>query len=186
MKFKYYLKGIGIGIIFATIILVISGFIHKDNLSDEEIIKRAKELGMVMADSEESDDGLFGKKEDSETESEPESQAPSESQMESESQPESEVPSESESQPESPSESESEVQKEPVTEESTQYVFHVLPGDTPKIIARKLEELGLVDSASDFRAYLSDNGYAKKIRTGSYTITVGMSYEEIADIITRS
>lgn len=174
MKFKYYLKGIGVGIIFATIILMISGMIHKDELSDEEIIKRAEKLGMVMTEKENSEGRLFGKNENSETESEPESQ------------PVSQEPSESESQSAVPSESESEVQKEPVTEESTQYVFHVLPGDTPKIVSRKLEELGLVESAADFREYLADNGYAQKLRTGSYNITVGMSYEEIAKIITRT
>ena len=53
MRIKYYIRGIGIGIIFATLVLTISfyfgkGSFAKEKLSDEEIIERATELGMVM------------------------------------------------------------------------------------------------------------------------------------------
>ncbi len=55
MKLKYYLRGLGIGIIITTIILMI-GFSRKgSSLSDEEIIERASRLGMVM--QEKSDAG---------------------------------------------------------------------------------------------------------------------------------
>ena len=49
MKLKYYLRGLGLGILFTTIVLTIA--FHngqKESLSDEEIIKRAGQLGMVM------------------------------------------------------------------------------------------------------------------------------------------
>ena len=45
MKFKYYLRGLGIGILISTIILSISFAMKKNDLSDDEIIARAKELG---------------------------------------------------------------------------------------------------------------------------------------------
>ena len=48
MKLKYYLRGLGIGIILTTIILTISYSGRKTELTDEEIIKRAEVLGMVM------------------------------------------------------------------------------------------------------------------------------------------
>ena len=51
MKFKYYLRGLGIGILISTIILSISFAMKKNDLSDDEIIARAKELGMVMEDT---------------------------------------------------------------------------------------------------------------------------------------
>lgn len=46
MKLKYYLRGLGIGIILTTLILTLSRVNHK--LSDQEIINKAMELGMVM------------------------------------------------------------------------------------------------------------------------------------------
>lgn len=50
MKFKYYLRGAGIGVIVATLILSIA-FLMQDNISDEEVIRRAIKLGMVMEEN---------------------------------------------------------------------------------------------------------------------------------------
>lgn len=47
MKFKYYLRGAGIGIIVSTIILSAAS-LFQDNMSDAEVIQRAMDLGMVM------------------------------------------------------------------------------------------------------------------------------------------
>ncbi len=47
MKFKYYMRGAGIGIIAATAVLS-AAFLFQDNISDAEVIQRAMELGMVM------------------------------------------------------------------------------------------------------------------------------------------
>lgn len=50
MKFKYMLRGFGIGVLFAALILAFS-FYHKENsLSDAEIMARASKLGMVKAE----------------------------------------------------------------------------------------------------------------------------------------
>lgn len=46
MKLKFYLRGIGLGIIVA-VALCISAGMKDDQISDEEIIKRAEALGMV-------------------------------------------------------------------------------------------------------------------------------------------
>ena len=52
MKLKFYLRGLGIGIVFATIVLAVSFHIHNDasQLSESEIISAAKKLGMVFAE----------------------------------------------------------------------------------------------------------------------------------------
>ena len=46
MKLKYYLRGLGIGILVTTVILSLAG-VGRKNMTDEEVVKRAKELGMV-------------------------------------------------------------------------------------------------------------------------------------------
>lgn len=47
MNIKNYLKGIGVGIIVASLVLIIAGKFNNKAMSDEDVIKRAKELGMV-------------------------------------------------------------------------------------------------------------------------------------------
>lgn len=54
MKLKYYIRGLGIGILITTIVLSVGG--KKEKLTDKEIIARARELGMVM--NEDKDDDL--------------------------------------------------------------------------------------------------------------------------------
>lgn len=50
MKLKYFMRGLGIGIIFGAIVmLVAAGTSDKEKLTDEEIKNRAKSLGMVEA-----------------------------------------------------------------------------------------------------------------------------------------
>jgi len=60
MKLKYYLMGLGIGIFVTTLVLSIGD--KKEKLSDEEIIARARELGMVMEDESKDDwESIIGK-----------------------------------------------------------------------------------------------------------------------------
>ena len=52
----------------------------------------------------------------------------------------------------------------------------------------ELYENGMIDDAKKFRNYLGDycKQHNKEIRVGTYTITKGMTYEEIAKKITKS
>ena len=52
MKLKYYLRGLGTGVIVATIVLAISFSARKTEISEEEIVARAMQLGMVMPETE--------------------------------------------------------------------------------------------------------------------------------------
>lgn len=65
MKLKYYLRGLGLGIILTGLILVIARNLN-GGMSDKEIIKRAEALGMVMS----TEDSLFDKPEGETTTSE--------------------------------------------------------------------------------------------------------------------
>jgi len=204
MKLKYYLRGVGIGIIFATLVMALSSAVHNNNLSDEFIIKEAMKLGMVM--KEDSEEDIFSKDEteyiadtedteigetevvavgsEIESEGESESQVESESQSEAESESQSEVESESQSEVETESESESEATPGPETNEGAEYVTIVVSGgDYARQVAEKLYAAGLIPNAEEFRIYMGEHGYAKTIHAGTYQIPVGASYEEICKIV---
>ena len=195
MKLKYYLRGVGIGIIFATLVMTVSSLVHKYNITDEYIIKEARKLGMVMKNELEDKDDLFGQDETEDTQgSESESVVPSESESESQTPPsESESqtpPSESESQTPPPSESESqtppsesESQTPPASEEK-QYVYvTIVRGDYARQVAEKVKAAGLIKDAEDFRKYIGRKGYGQLFHAGTYKIPVGADYEEICQIL---
>lgn len=166
MKRRYYMRGIGISMIVTAILMgVATG--GKDSLSDEEIKKRALQLGMV----EEKNTVLSDLK--NQESSSPTIVYDEDEQQESENVPESTEPGESEEVPES-------------TEPAETVTITVVKGDSSVSVSRDLEEAGLVESAKDFDRYLCNNGYDKRISVGTYEIPIGTSEEKIAKIITRS
>lgn len=59
------------------------------------------------------------------------------------------------------------------------------PGEGSYTISSKLEQSGLIDDASEYDAYLCDNGYHTKLRAGVHKIPMGSTREEIAKLLCR-
>lgn len=180
MKLKYYLRGLGIGIIITTLVLMIAYSGHKTELTEEEIIARAEELGMVMKE-----DPLFSNSElhkDTEvvvnSEEGVNSELPTKQETESESVTESETETETEVVPETETETETEVVA------TGEYYHLVIPaGSVPRLICNELEEKGVIESASSLRQYLVDVGYATSIKVGEYDIPYGATNDEVYQIL---
>lgn len=197
MKLKYYLRGLGIGILVTAVIMGIAS--GKRQMTDEEVRARAKELGMVestvlshIADMTQPDGTEPENKEvdESEPAAMPEESEAADALEESEPAP---MPEESEPEdtPEeggaadTPEESEPEdTPKENDPAESTPVVIVIKSGQSSVSVSRMLAEAGLVKDATAYDKYLCENGYDKKIQTGTYELTAGASEEEITRIIT--
>ncbi|MCM1126707.1 MAG: hypothetical protein NC429_09565 [Lachnospiraceae bacterium] len=65
---------------------------------------------------------------------------------------------------------------EPVT-------IQVNRGEGSYTVCKRLEQAGLIESASEFDNYLYQNGYDKKIRAGSFEIPAGAGEGQIAGIL---
>jgi hypothetical protein len=57
-------------------------------------------------------------------------------------------------------------------------------GDDSGTVSRKLYNAGIVDSASEYDAYLMQHGYDKRISVGTKTINVTDTWQEIAEKLT--
>jgi hypothetical protein len=60
----------------------------------------------------------------------------------------------------------------------------VVGGDDSGKVSRKLYNAGIVDSASEFDAFLMQHGYDKKISVGTKTININDTWQEIAEKLT--
>ena len=187
MKLKYYLRGLGIGIVFTTLILMISFSNYEKPISDAEIIKRAEALGMVMKE----DVGtIFDKNkntesiesEETETMIDTEEAADTEV-VETQMQTTEETESETEIQTETEQPHETEKTSEDVGVTGETYRLVIKSGDVPRLICKELEENGVITSASALRQYLSDVGYARSIVIGEYEIPYGATKEEVYRIL---
>ena len=150
-------------------------------MSDEEIIKKAEKLGMVMEDNsiitpDESDgkDDVVVKDDTTEEDLTTEVQ-------------------DTELDTTEDSTTEETTEDEPTTEEKTTanddgdtVTITVQSGMSSYDVAVLLEAAGVVDNASDFDVYLNQNGYSTRIEVGEFKVTDDMSYEELAKLLTNS
>lgn len=192
MKLRYYLRGLGIGIVVTALIMGMTTKADERPLSDAEIRALAMNLGMVDADSRSLADigGQTGSPispspvDDSSSANNP---LPTDSPLPTDLDP-SEQPLEASESPipemtESPSPSPSPTGTDDPIVESETVTIVIVRGDSSYTVSRRLQEAGLIDDADAYDSYLVNNGYSKTIRTGTYRIPVGASWEEIAEII---
>lgn len=190
MKLKYYLRGLGIGILVTTVILSLAG-VGRKNMTDEEVVKRAKELGMV--ESTLLSDLPDQTKTDEVRPTEPEISLQPETSEPEESASTPETPVAPEETPVAPEETPEAPEETPVSPEdgnpdtpTGETVTLVIGrGESSTTVSKNLKKAGIVEDAAAFDRFLCNNGYDKKIITGTYEIPYGASEEEIAKIITR-
>ena len=199
MKLKYYLRGLGIGIIGTAIVMGIALSGKKETLSDEEIIERAEVLGMVMEgelgpdredpeqennsedpgttqesqpNGEGEGDGGQDRGEDNEGDS---GQDRGEDNGDDSSQePDEELDSESQ---------DSEIVQQPSGEDGGVVELEIKEGEFSDVISKKLYQAGLIPDTEKFNTYMTQKGVDDSLRIGVHLIPMGASADEIIDIL---
>lgn len=209
MNLKYYLRGLGIGIIVTALIMgIVTGGKGKA-LSDEEIIKRAEQLGMTMESDVLSEALPEAEEEEAPMQEDASAQAelqdpqnaeavPQEEEAEEgmERQKEESIPDEEaeESLPEeirqdgtegADAAPEGEDLQEADDQAEKEIPISISGGEGSMSVCRKLQEAGLVASASEFDTFLCQNGYDKKLKAGDFEIPEQADPEQIARILCR-
>lgn len=181
MRLKYYLRGLGLGIIFAVIIMMIGFHDNKQSMSDTEIIEKAKTLGMVEAKNISgtvADEYNSEKTDSSATNSDASSQK---TETEQDSQVQDSQAAQEDTQPAADAKQETVEPQDAVTT----YTISVTSQDTCRTIAEKLKALNLVDDAEQFRIYMGQKGADHFIADGEHVIPQGASYDDIITILTQ-
>ncbi len=219
MKLKYYLRGLGVGIVAMGLIMIITSLNHKQ-VSDEEVVQRARELGMEFSTTlnnmnkeesevveeetaqETTEAGQEAVKENAQAEvkeetKETETENNADAALESEDKDAAQGNETEAVNTENNAEVTTDETSQDTTEETDgnsgtaadgteEYVvLTISPGDGSDRLSVKAQELGLVESSSDFDTFLISNGYANRLRVGSYEVKVGSSYDEIVAAIFR-
>lgn len=205
MKLKYYMRGMGIGIILVTLIFTISG--TKEKLTDQEVIKRAEALGMVMEEDKTDLDGLIDPTDKADITPPITSVTPLPTELPT---PEPTVqpttkpteqptpgptvqPTTKPTEQPTPTPTKEPVKKptqvptkKPANEvqNNKNISFAITRGMNSQTVADLLKEKGLIKDANDFNNYIVKVGKASIIKVGNFTLKKGTSYEEIVKAIT--
>lgn len=188
MNLKYYLRGLGLGIIVTAIIMGVTAGGKKEALTNDEIIVRAKELGMienrVLTDyiaevraEESAESSVPAKAQTAVSQNDAAENAASGEAADNADEGQTEKASDKE-------EPDKEGLEALEAEEAEPTIFLIRKGETPDKICERLAEAGLVSSADDFDTFLLNNGYDRKIVASEYSIPANADEEMIAKIIT--
>lgn len=187
MKLKYYMRGLGIGIIVTALLM---GYSNKTHATDE----KAKMVSEASVENTDNSSMTLREQNDTLIQEDAGKQEP-ETEEKTDIQTASSEPETDEKQDTSENE---EITEENTAEESEQesntgqlkngdkVIITVNTGEGSGTVARKLENAGVIDNASEFDAYLMQHGYDKSISRGDHEVIVGSSWMEIAKQMTMS
>lgn len=185
MKLKYYLRGLGIGIICTAIIMgiALSGN-KKEMMTDTEIIERARLLGMVMPEEADSPpEPEEGQESTDNKASKPKAEENVDNQQ-SGSQPGSGNEPADDNQENNPSDegaSAGNGNQQAASQGTVQ--IEIKAGDYSDTVSRKLFQAGLISDADSFNKYLTQKGADQDLRVGVYQIPAGATQDQIIEIL---
>ncbi|WP_099468848.1 hypothetical protein [Konateibacter massiliensis] len=192
MKFKYYLRGLGIGIVVTALLAGIANGSGKKEMTTEQIIIRAQELGMVSEDDYNSVKKELSNAKSSITDLE--SQLQEAGEIDDSQAADENTPEEEQTQNEEPNEpvtttteSDGVTTEETYTEGSeneTTLKFSVIQGMSAEAVSKLLQEKGIIPDAGDFNNYIVETGNVNNIQVGEYEVKSGESYDTILGKLT--
>jgi len=200
VRLKYYLRGLGLGIIFAVFIMMVGYHNHGSSMSDSEIIEKAKALGMVETEdssgmkSDKKTDNKTDEKSDKKTDtSEPDTtiadtSAAEDTQTGTDNTDADNIAGTADADTTAPSDvtaTDSAASDAAQPQQNTTFTVTVGSGDTCRMIAERLQAAGIIDDAEKFRAYMGQKGVDQFIADGSHEIPYGASYDDIINILTQ-
>lgn len=191
MKLKYYLRGIGIGVVVTTLIFMVSITLHKNE--DNPKTPAEDQKSATVADMMETETESETENESTQEEKQSDAKVPEQKSTEVK------KPETKGSETKVPEEKSSEAKPADKKEENTvpndktsadasdsngKVRFEIGGGEYSDVICKKLQQANLVDSAEEFNKFLITNNYDNLILPGVYAIPKGSSYEEIAKLLT--
>ena len=192
MKLRYYLRGLGIGIIVTALMM---GIATRDtaSMTDAEIKAAAYALGMVDSNSiklsdirtteEPGDNNEAENVEDTAGSSEAENAENAAESSEAENAEDTAGSSEAENVGDNTEDTGNSGENEEPGETAS---ITIKSGSGSRTVCNQLKEAGLIEDAGAFDQYLVDNGYSRRICVGTYKIESGSDWEKIAKIITKT
>lgn len=169
MKLKYYLRGAGIALIVISLIWMISSAFSTTSMSKSQIESEAKKLGMVYPDEK----GTIADNMESEDDKNSEDDAAAQANGTD--------ANNTDANATDANANGTDTNGEGAPAETVE--FTISRGETSSIISNHLQEQGIVDNAEAFDKFLTLSNDDNFLQPGTYTITKGSTFEEIANAL---
>ena len=191
MRLKYYLRGLGLGIIFTCLMFMLFSNKKADNTDQMDINQQLETTTETLSNQTSGDDkndtandeavsGSADVQNNTDAEDDVNAQNNADAQNTADNQTGASDTTDT-SNPTDDSNITGETSTDDVQDE---YVTLVIEkGDIARDVAESLYEDGIIDDAESFRKYLGETGVSRTLHAGEYNIKVGSTYEEIVELL---
>lgn len=192
-KIKYYLRGLGTGIIITTLVMSIAFATRgkSGSNSSDELLKN-EGTGKVTSESsteESSKEKKTTKRENSKKETTKKETTKKETTKKETTEKTTKKETTTGEVTTEEVTTEEAATQEPTTKKSQAsgetVEISIYSGMTSEELCENLKQAGIIEDANDFNWYLNDNGYIRRIQVGTFTINKGDDYYAIAQKISR-
>lgn len=201
MKLKYFLRGLGSGIVLTALVIALT----TKAPSDASIIEKAKELGMILKDEKGlsttelskltgENDEPSGNSEQTDTKGKEKleknistiDKATTEEEKTDKATPDEATTEEDlKSDDDNKGISKNENSEKEINIESENIMIEIKYGMHSESVSRLLEESKIINSANELNQYMINKGYQTRIQPGIYVMSAQISYDEIIEMIAR-
>lgn len=191
MRLKYYLRGLGLGIIFTCLMFMLFSNKKADNTDQMDINQQLETTTETLSNQTSGDDkndtandeavsGSADVQNNTDAEDDVNAQDNADAQNTADNQTGASDTTDTSNQTD-----DSNITGETGTDDvQDEYVTLVIEkGDIARDVAESLYEDGIIDDAESFRKYLGETGVSRTLHAGEYNIKVGSTYEEIVELL---
>mgnify|MGYP004695329101 FL=1 len=191
MRLKYYLRGLGLGIIFTCLMFMLFSNKKADNTDQMDINQQLETTTETLSNQTSGDDkndtandeavsGSADVQNNTDAEDDVNAQNNANAQNTADNQTGASDTTDTSNQTD-----DSNITGETGTDDvQDEYVTLVIEkGDIARDVAESLYEDGIIDDAESFRKYLGETGVSRTLHAGEYNIKVGSTYEEIVELL---
>lgn len=191
MRLKYYLRGLGLGIIFTCLMFMLFSNKKADNTDQMDINQQLETTTETLSNQTSGDDkndtandeavsGSADVQNNTDAEDDVNAQNNADAQNTADNQTGASDTTDTSNQTD-----DSNITGETGTDDvQDEYVTLVIEkGDIARDVAESLYENGIIDDVESFRKYLGETGVSRTLHAGEYNIKVGSTYEEIVELL---
>ncbi len=165
----YLLLGVGIGLLFGSIVNFASPNVEYREYTEEEIRQKAQGLGMYELDEIFEMNDMLNQQVEKTLEKENSNQEDNPSTLEDENK----------------AEEKDEIEEKKALETEEYIEFRIKEGESSKIVINNLFEANIIEDKAKFTELVYEKQMSKKLKYGLFNIPKGADYDTVIEIITR-
>lgn len=191
MRLKYYLRGLGLGIIFTCLMFMLFSNKKADNTDQMDVNQQLETTTETLSSQTSGDDKNDTANDETVSGgADVQNNTDAEDDVNAQNNADAQNPADNQAGASDTTDTSNQIDDSDITDETStgdvqdEYVTLVIEkGDIARDVAESLYEDGIIDDVESFRKYLGETGVSRTLHAGKYNIKVGSTYEEIVELL---